>query len=85
MTSVLFLLFSCSITTIVDSSAQIVEENVEVIVSKPPNKVKIEVDGAESSNLIVNYRESRNKKVEKQTEIKFQAYLVYIGFVPNVQ
>jgi len=56
-------LWTCSITTIVDSSAQIVEENVEVIVSKPPNKVKIEVDGAESSNLIVNYRESRNKKV----------------------
>jgi len=56
-------LWTCSITTIVDGKAQIIEESVEVVVSKPPNKVKIEVDGAESSNMIVNYRESRNKKV----------------------
>ena len=48
------------------------EENVEVIVSKPPNKVKIEVDGAESSNLIVNYRESRNKKVENKQKLNFK-------------
>ena len=59
-----FNLFSCSITTIVDGKAQIIEESVEVVVSKPPSKVKIEVDGAESSNMIVNYRESRNKKVK---------------------
>ena len=58
-----FLCFRCAITTLVDSAAINVEETISVIVSKPPSEVRLEVDGIPTSNMVVNFRDSKSRQV----------------------
>jgi len=55
--------WTCAITTLVDSAAINVEETISVIVSKPPSEVRIEVDGIPTSNMVVNFRDSKSRQV----------------------
>jgi len=55
--------WTCAITTLVDSAAINVEETISVIVSKPPSEVRIEVDGVPTSNMVVNFRDSKSRQV----------------------
>jgi len=55
--------WKCSITTIKDGQGVTVENAVSVIVSRPPSDVHIEVDGIAASNLIVDFRQSKSKKI----------------------
>jgi len=55
--------WTCAITTLVDSAAINVEETISVIVSKPPSEVRLEVDGIPTSNMVVNFRDSKSRQV----------------------
>ena len=55
--------WKCSITTLVNGQGVNVENAVSVIVSRPPSDVHIEVDEVAASNLIVDFRQSKSKKV----------------------
>jgi len=55
--------WTCAITTLVDSAAINVEETISVIVSKPPSEVRIEVDGIPTSNMVVNFHDSKSRQV----------------------
>jgi len=55
--------WKCSITTLVNGQGVNVENAVSVIVSRPPSDVHIEVDEVAASNLIVDFRQSKSKKI----------------------
>jgi len=55
--------WKCSITTIKDGQGVTVENAVTVIVSRPPSDVHMEVDDIAVSNLVVNFRQSKSKKI----------------------
>ena len=78
--------WKCSITTIKDGQGVTVENAVSVIVSRPPSDVHIEVDGNAASNLIVDFRQSKSKKVTTLREIERLNFkpIVFISFVPNI-
>merc|ERR1712045_1018526 len=55
--------WKCSITTIKDGQGVTVENAVTVIVSRPPSDVHMEVDNIAVSNLVVDFRQSKSKKI----------------------
>jgi len=55
--------WKCSITTIKDGQGVTVENAVTVIVSRPPSDVHMEVDDTAVSTLVVDFRQSKSKKI----------------------
>jgi len=55
--------WKCSITTIKDGQGVTVENAVTVIVSRPPSDVHMEVDDSAVSTLVVDFRQSKSKKI----------------------
>merc|ERR1711902_23337 len=55
--------WKCSITTIKDGQGVTVENAVTVIVSRPPSDVHMEVDNIAVSNLVVDFCQSKSKKI----------------------
>ena len=78
--------WKCSITTIKDGQGVTVENAVTVIVSRPPSDVHMEVDNIAVSNLVVDFRQSKSKKVmtSRETERLNFKPISFISFVPNI-